>query len=557
MVGSGIDGPVTDETREDVPTNGSKDETKGQTDSATPDHPNVAITQTVHESVSDPPKKQDPIKGAVAQDEESSSVLHPSSTTTKDDSTLSNSSTAVKTSMPIAATTKGFFLHKMGVRKSSFSEAVLASSTHDNSDTSSIKSHNTQISTTSSKLNKKRSTKFLGKLVPKFLQTSLSPTLAGQVKEGGGGGRLSPTSTRSSRSGSTGSQSPFKSKDLLSDSSSSLEELVEASSPILAPSSTRGSQESLALPEVDEVEEENDEEDEDEKEVEEVEVMELEMPAPTNPEYLRNLQSDDAVTVARRSSCSSTSGKVTTTGAKKAVNAIATEASKKESTVSPIALYNFEVEYQEEEVEEESEQEEEEPKGKLEALKIETQTKTVEEPPLSPYIIDENCDDDFFLNSVLRKKSVSQVQQTESNRPQPLQQQHLRYQSPQRYSSSPSIMSSSHPSEMTLSSVRSSTPTLSGWSSSHSSSSQASTPSPTSPLTLNGQVYPFPTMMKVHTQKSATMNVSAGTGTKHQTMHMHYRTNPLPAPIMVGHDEKRSRLRDAVGEWRRATNASN
>ncbi|GJJ68967.1 hypothetical protein EMPS_01313 [Entomortierella parvispora] len=550
-VKSGQDGPVTDETTQDVRADGSKDDAKGQTGAAiTPDCLNATVTHLVHESVSDPSKEQDPIKATTADEESSSSsalqsASSPSSTLPKDDSTFSASSPAAKTTMPSAATVKGSFLHKMGVRKSSFSEVVHSISTQDSTDTSSIKSHSTQLSSTSSKLNKKRSTKFLGKLVPKFLHTSLSPTMAGQVTERG---KLSPSSTRSSRSGSTSSHTPLsKAEGLSSDSCSSVEDLVAS------PISTKGSQESLPLPEVSEVEEEQEEEEE-EEEVEVVEVMEIEMsalgPTPTNPEYLRNLQSDNTVSKARRSSCSSTSDKVATTEAKKATS---TGTEKQQ-----VSLYNFEVEYEEEEdaEEEEADQEEEQQKGKQGGLKIDTQTKTAEEPPLSPYIIDENCDDDFFLNSVLRKKSVSQVQQTESNRPQPLQQQHLRPMSPQRYPSSNSIMSSSHPSETTLSSVRSSTPTLSGWSSSHSSSSQASTPSPTFPLTLNGQVYPFPTMMKVNTQKSAAMNVSAGTGTKHQAMHMHYRTNPLPAPIMVGHDEKRSRLRDAVGEWRRATNAS-
>jgi hypothetical protein len=111
------------------------------------------------------------------------------------------------------------------------------------------------------------------------------------------------------------------------------------------------------------------------------------------------------------------------------------------------------------------------------------------------------------------------------------------------------VMMSSYPSGTTISSIHSSatTPSLSGWS---STSSQASTPSPTSPLLLNGQVYPFP--VTAPSPSATGMKSSSNT-----TMDLHYRSNPLPPPIKLGLDEKRSRLRDAVGEWRRSANICN
>ncbi|KAF9936840.1 hypothetical protein BGZ67_001960 [Mortierella alpina] len=142
---------------------------------------------------------------------------------------------------------------------------------------------------------------------------------------------------------------------------------------------------------------------------------------------------------------------------------------------------------------------------------------TFDDPPLSPYIIDDNCDDAFFLNSVLRKRSYPSLGEGSAMGQQ-------------------AVMSSSYHSHTTLSSMHSyaSTPSMSaGWSS--ASSSQASTPSPTSPSFLNGQIYPFPA-------------TAADSPT-----HLGYRTNPLPPPIKTGLDEKRNRLSEAVGEWRRSS----
>ncbi|KAG0058551.1 hypothetical protein BGZ90_004899, partial [Linnemannia elongata] len=66
-------------------------------------------------------------------------------------------------------------------------------------------------------------------------------------------------------------------------------------------------------------------------------------------------------------------------------------------------------------------------------------------------------------------------------------------------------------------------------------------------------VYPFPVTAPPPAATSA-MGVKSSSNT---TMHLHYRSNPLPPPVKLGLDEKRSRLRDAVGEWRRSTNISN
>ena len=513
-----------DETNQDSSeNNGSKDreEERGQTEHATPDQPKLPATAHAHESPSLPPVS-DVQEGKQGVQHESKNEQDPHATTAALEEPTSTSTTTC------AKTAKGSFLHKMGVRKTSFTEVVVPMQSpsscqggDNNSDASSVKSHTTHLSTTSSKLTKKRSSKkLLGKLVPKFLQTSFSPTLSSAspitashaVLEGDGVHSSSPMSTRSRRSGSTSSYSIVEGPT----------DIVQSSSSVSY--STKGSQESLALPEVGE-DEEGEEVEEEEEEVEE-EVIEM-VAAPvvgsqTSPEFLRSLRSDSTKMAARRlSSASATSDK----------NEKGTKEENNTMPAWPATIYKVEVEYAEEAVEE-SEDEEEEKKVR-EPRRIETLTKKIDDdPPLSPYIIDENCDDDFFLNSVLRKKSLSNFQQTEGNRPQQYQHQQ---QSHQRYSSSPS---------------------MSGWSSNNSS--QPSTPSPTSPLTLNGQVYPFPTMMKINQNHHHNiMNVSAGTGSMHQTMHMHYRTNPLPAPAHTGHDEKRSRLRDAVGEWRRATNASN
>ncbi|KAI9236694.1 MAG: hypothetical protein BYD32DRAFT_418104 [Podila humilis] len=126
----------------------------------------------------------------------------------------------------------------------------------------------------------------------------------------------------------------------------------------------------------------------------------------------------------------------------------------------------------------------------------------LEQPTHSPYTIDENCDDDFFLNSVLRKSRGTHQQQQQSP----------------------------HLSSISTTWMTSGTPALSGTASQSSSLSG----SPTSPV--------------------ASPSVLSSSPQSH-----HFRSYSTPvsgSPFVVGLDEKRSRLRDAVGEWRRAANAS-
>ncbi|KAF8934200.1 hypothetical protein BGZ58_005856 [Dissophora ornata] len=123
-------------------------------------------------------------------------------------------------------------------------------------------------------------------------------------------------------------------------------------------------------------------------------------------------------------------------------------------------------------------------------------------PLLSPYIIDESCDDDFFLNSVLRKKS----------KPQPL-----------------SLVSTSTGAGARLGaggwpSSAGRTPSLTNSIFTSSSQTSSATPSPTTPMFASS----------------------------------HSQNHGSSAPIMIhaGLDEKRTRLSDAVKEWRRSTNMS-
>ncbi|KAF8943448.1 hypothetical protein BGZ47_005419 [Haplosporangium gracile] len=148
----------------------------------------------------------------------------------------------------------------------------------------------------------------------------------------------------------------------------------------------------------------------------------------------------------------------------------------------------------------------------------------------SPYIIDENCDDDFFLNSVLRKKS------TNSNN---------RDSTSSSSSSSPSSTRPHPPPLLSAGSWRGlgigTTPSLSA------TSSQASSvaPSPTSPYPSSSTYTPTPTPVSATATTPLPYRSSNGSGNL-GTMQM----------TQSGLDEKRSRLRDAVGEWRRSANAS-
>ncbi|KAF9116627.1 hypothetical protein BGX27_001037 [Mortierella sp. AM989] len=322
-------------------------------------------------------------------------------------------------------------LHKIGMRKNSFTES---SSAKDTPDSSSTKSHTSNFSARSSfTKGSKRSSMLLGKFVHKILPSSLShtsstPTASLQVHTAG----LSPVSARSSRSASITSQN--------NEIMVSAETAATIALPGSAPASSKGSQESLPLYE---------------------EEISFASKLAGSPEVNQGNGTNTANMCA------------------------------------------FKVEYEDKDIEEEEADDGDEHKN----------TKD-DEAAMSPYVIDDDCDDEFFLNSVLRKKSYPTLNMA-----------------PER----PPVMSSSYPSDTTLNSMHSS-PSLSGWS---SASSQASTPSPTSPSFPSNQIYPFPP-----------------TNTKAPSMHIHYRSNPLPAPVNSGLDERRARLRDAVCEWRRSANSS-
>ncbi|KAG0345168.1 hypothetical protein BG005_001418 [Podila minutissima] len=413
------------------------------------------------------------------------------------------SSTSASSATDIYHDAKAAFLTKMGRRKNSFSEG------HD-ADASSIKSNSTNLSSTSStnpKLSKKRSSKLFGKLVPKFLQTSFSPTLStSSTSPRSQTASLSPLSTRSSRSGSMGGHSSCGKADDGSVKSA-------GSSPALR----TGSQESLTR-----------------RSGLDLEQCSPGVDEPTCPEYLECLRAEmdggPSILSARRSSCSSNTSRRSSrsNGSKPSGSPITSLDAEMDVAKNGQGRFTFEVEYGEDEEEEgeEDDEDESDKDGQSADSKIDDSRLSAEyasmDPPLSPYIIDENCDDNFFLNSVLRKKSL----------PTSPALAHANC-------SSEPVMSCSYPSNTTISTVNSvaTTPSLSGWS---NNSSQASTPSPTSP-SANGQVYPFP--------------VTGATTTKGSQPYQ-YRSNPLPPPINELVDEKRSRLRDAVGEWRRAANQS-
>lgn len=152
----------------------------------------------------------------------------------------------------------------------------------------------------------------------------------------------------------------------------------------------------------------------------------------------------------------------------------------------------------------------------------------------SPYIIDENCDDDFFLNSVLRKKSSSSSSNNNN-----------------RNSNTPSTRPYPPPLLSTGSwrgSASGTTPSLSAASGSSSSQASSMAPSPTSPYnpSFSSMYTPSPTPVSAtpHSYRSNSITNGSNGGSSATQM------------MQPGLDEKRSRLRDAVGEWRRSANAS-
>ncbi|KAG0198763.1 hypothetical protein BGX28_007823 [Mortierella sp. GBA30] len=154
---------------------------------------------------------------------------------------------------------------------------------------------------------------------------------------------------------------------------------------------------------------------------------------------------------------------------------------------------------------------------------------TKEEEEESSYTIDENCDDDFFLNSVLRKKNTKSM--GVQTPPTPL---------------------STTKTETTSSWISSGrTPSLTNSLSSQTSSSGS--PSPTSPQASTTATATV--IFKTSPPVSAT---DAYNYDPQQYHHSQVRSRTLPTPgTHPGMDEKRSRLRDAVEEWRRTNSVNN
>ncbi|KAF9982982.1 hypothetical protein BGZ65_002304 [Modicella reniformis] len=389
-------------------------------------------------------------------------------------------------------------LHKI-VRKNSVSENLAAKdSAKDSSDTNSGRFNTTHLSLHSRP--SKRSSKLLGKFVPKFLHTS-PPNSSSSTSSGSGGSpkshSLFPFSTRSNRSNSIVDQTPIIENEGMASDDSAWTIIMPSSASV----SSGGSQESLPLVEYL---------DEPELVSSPVSVAitppEFPLPEFTPPEYLEYLRSDSKssnLSLGRRSSCSSGFSK-------RSDNSFASRPS--ESSVSSVESA--------EEVTKEGENnvEEEEKKVKNDEDENRIPESTINnsalyDVPMSPYVIDEDCDDDFFLNSVLRKKS------------QPIP--HMQSQRPVSM-----MMPSSYPSNWSMMHSGALTPSISHWSSASSLLS-----APMSLPNSKGRMNSYPPV-----------NPSS--------MHMHYRSNPLPTPIHAGLDEKRSRLRDAVSEWRRSANVS-
>ncbi|KAF9945537.1 hypothetical protein BGZ70_003749 [Mortierella alpina] len=331
----------------------------------------------------------------------------------------------------------------------------------------------------------RRSSKLFGKLVPKFLQTSFSPsntTSSPRSALPASSSPLSALTTRPGRSASFAggsSSSMVAGKGLSSGIGSIAEETTDKASALPRLPLTLPSLPASVL-----------ESDEDW----------------LSPSSSKIQESVHTAPPATPSTCDPTLNK--------ALEHTTASPIQEQRMQQPIFDYKVEVDYghEPESEKEESTQEQGNVDGHGFSNGMST-THEREEPASSPYTIDENCDDDFFLNSVLRKKS--------------------RPQSPPMLSTGSEAWSAGR------------TPSLSN------SSSSSGSPSPTSPMA--------PTFGYASTPLSASPVV-------HSLQYHHYqqqqqqqphRSNTYPSShIHPGMDEKRSRLRDAVGEWRRSANAS-
>ncbi|KAF9904116.1 hypothetical protein BX616_001400 [Lobosporangium transversale] len=385
-----------------------------------------------------------------------------------------------------------YLLHKMGMRKNSITEASLSPK-----DPMSPPSPHLSVLSSNSKRSR-RSSRLLGKFVPKFLHTSSSsPTVSPHLQ----------TSSQSSSMATT-EESPV---------------LHGHNDAIIYSTVFKGSQESLPL---ETMAEEDD--------------LTKTSPKSTFLECLRAGAVSPCMSLGRRSSWSSDVSKQSdysyaSRPSDSSMTSIESTTDEESRGSGPRvqSTYAIETKYEQENTKDARDDRDGDNKGddrEKDHTIMATIDSAQEKPPLSPYIIDEDCDDDFFLNSVLRRKSQSTIDPKAES-----QQSNM-------------VMNSSYPSSTTLSSMHS-TPSISGWS---NNSSQASSPSPTSPLFSTSQVYPFPPSIGSGTTKTppTTPPPSMAMAAIYQ------RTNPLPTPIYSGLDEKRTRLREAVSEWRRSTNLS-
>ncbi|KAF9987490.1 hypothetical protein BGZ75_000533 [Mortierella antarctica] len=326
----------------------------------------------------------------------------------------------------------------------------------------------------------RRSSKLFGKLVPKFLQTSFSPSNAtGSPRSAlpASSSPLSALTTRPGRSASFagGSSSSMVAGKGLSNGIGSIAEETADKASALPPLP-------LTLPS---------------------------LPASVlesgedwlNTSSSKMQESKHASPPPAPSTCSPSPNK--------AAEQITVFPAQEQKRQEPIFDYKVEVEY-DHELEESAKQERTQEQVHVDAFSTDmSASHERENPASSPYTIDENCDDDFFLNSVLRKKS--------------------RPQSPPLLSTGSEAWSAGR------------TPSLTN------SSSSSGSPSPTSPMA--------PTFGYASTPLSASPVNSL--------QHHHYqqqqqqqqqpsRSNTYPSSqIHPGIDEKRSRLRDAsMSTWR-------
>ncbi|KAF9338123.1 hypothetical protein BG006_010233 [Podila minutissima] len=230
-------------------------------------------------------------------------------------------------------------------------------------------SSNSLLSPVTPSKKSRRSSNLLGKLVPKFLQTSFA---AGS----GGGSGSSPRSAHPSTSSLSKASTPLVTRPTRSSTFSGSESTSEAVKNITLP----------VLPMIPPLI----------LEINEMEICSPDATSPTavaEPEaYLECLRSDSGIPTpplsARRSSCSSDVSKRSNLSMVYSMSSV--DPTESSSRIEGIAEEKSEdLTRQEKQQLKEQEQEQE------------------QEPAHLPYTIDENCDDDFFLNSIEEHSSTS------------------------------------------------------------------------------------------------------------------------------------------------------